>query len=338
MKMNKRMALGCPGLVVCTVFFAAAAQAQDVSFLPPQSYPVGISPVFVAVGDFNGDGRLDLVVANAGSRSVSVLLGNGDGTFQAARHFETWTFPTSVAIGDFNGDGRQDLVVSNYWKNISVLLGNGDGTFQAARKLAAGGSPYFIAVGDFNGDGRQDLAVSTHGIYPFYRDAVGVFLGNGDGTFQEARDFGGVKNPSSLAVGDFNGDGVQDLAVADFVFTSENVSVLLGNGDGSFEAVQNTGAGHSPNSVAVGDFNGDGWQDLAVSNAYSANVSVLLGNGDGSFQAARNLRLGFQPLSVAVGDFNGDGRLDVVVTNDHFDHVSVLINDTPWPDHKDDHP
>src|SRR5260370_2965783 len=156
------MALICAGLAVFNVLVAAAAQAQDVSFIARRDFDTaGVSPVSVAVGDVNGDGVQDLVIANFGSNNVSVLLGNGDGTFQGARNFAAGASPNSVAVGDFNGDGVQDLAVANLTaaNNVSVLLGNGDGSFQAPQAFPTGGlGPRSVAVGDFNGDGVPDLA------------------------------------------------------------------------------------------------------------------------------------------------------------------------------------
>src|SRR5215472_11490103 len=142
------------GLAVSHLLFAAAAEAQGVSFIARRDFDAGVSPFSVAVGDFNGDGLADLAVANNRSNNVSVLLGNGDGSFQAARNFRTGSFPASVAVGDFNGDGIPDLAVANESSNnVSVLLGNGDGSFQAARNFDAGSGPLSVAVCDFNGDG-----------------------------------------------------------------------------------------------------------------------------------------------------------------------------------------
>jgi hypothetical protein len=182
---------------------------------------VGTNPASVAVGDFNGDGKLDLAVANSASNNVSVLLGNGDGTFQAAVNYAVGTNPASVAVGDLNGDGKLDLAVANIGSNnVSVLLGNGDGTFKAAVNYAVGSSPYSVAVGDFNGDGKLDLAVANPG-----SNNVSVLLGNGDGTFQTAVNYAVGSYPYSVAVGDFDGDGRMDLAVANH--GSNNVSILL---------------------------------------------------------------------------------------------------------------
>ena len=145
---NKRMGLVCAGLAVYNVLVAAITQAQDVSFEDAQNFGAGIGPVSVAVGDFNGDGRLDLAVANVNSDNLSVLLGNGDGTFPAARDFAAGRFPGFVTVGDFDGDGVEDLAVANGGSDeVSVFLSNGDGSFQEARNFAAGNRPESIAVG-----------------------------------------------------------------------------------------------------------------------------------------------------------------------------------------------
>jgi hypothetical protein len=285
-----------------------------LSFIAGRSFAAGAGPTSVAVGDFNGDGIPDLAVANFYSANVSVLLGNGDGSFQDARNFAAGLYPGSVAVADVNDDGLLDLVVANgSINNVSVLLGNGDGTFQAARNFAAGADPDAVAVGDFNGDGLPDLAVADSGGSSGYGQGVSVLLGNGDGSFQAARTFAAGSLPISVAVADVNGDGLPDLVVANE--RSNNVSVLLGNGDGSFQAAQSFAAGTDPTSVAVGDFNGDGHPDLAVANVLSNTVSVLLGNGDGSFQAAQSFAAGTDPESVAVGDFSGDGIPDLAVAD-----------------------
>ncbi len=295
----------------------------DGTFKTAVNYTTGPFNLSVAVGDFNGDGKPDLVVANgesAGVGTVSVLLGNGDGTFQAAvKHDTVGGDANWVAVGDFNGDGKPDLAVTADY-NVNVLLGNGDGTFQAAVFYLTGAQSISVALGDFNGDGKPDLAVTTV-------SGVSVLLGNGDGTFQAAVNYTTGSNNISVAVGDFNGDGKADLAVAGYGGGSNNyVSVLLGNGDGSFQEAKNYAAGAAPHSVAVGDFNGDGKADLAVADV-DGSVSVLLGNGDGTFQATVNYAAANAPVSVAVGDFKGDGKPDLAVANnDYFSGVTIILN------------
>ena len=294
------------------------------SFGGPTNFPVGdfTFPFSVAVGDFNGDGKPDLAVANSFAGNVSVLLGNGTGGFTGPTNFPAGSDPASVAVGDFNGDGKPDLAVANQSSgNVSVLLGNGTGGFTGPTNFPAGNHPFSVAVGDFNGDGKPDLAVANE-----FSNNVSVLLGNGTGGFTGPTNFPAGIDPVSVAVGDFNGDGKPDLAVANQ--SPPKVSVLLGNGTGGFTGPTNFPAGSGPASVAVGDFNGDGKPDLAVANQLSGNVSVLLGNGTGGFTGPTNFPAGIGPASVAVGDFNGDGKPDLAVANVNDDNVSVLLNST----------
>jgi hypothetical protein len=285
-------------------------------------YNVAQFPFAEAVADFNGDGKADLAVANSHSNSISVLLGNGDGTFQAALNNTVGDDPQSVAAGDVNGDGIPDLIVVNLIdNNVSVLLGVGNGTFHPRVNYAVQANPLAVVIGDFNLDGKPDLAVANGP-----SNAVSVLLGNGDGTFQTAISLaGGTSEADSLVVADFNGDGKPDVAVTDLVHN--NVSVFLGNGDGTFQtpAASTNSVGAGPTSVAVADFNGDGFLDLGVANGSSNNVTVLLGNGNGTFEAAVNYAVGTDPVGIVAGDFNGDGVPDLAIANNTSNDVSVML-------------
>jgi hypothetical protein len=290
-------------------------------FVAAASPKTGNNPYSAVIGDFNGDAKADLAVANDASDTVSVLLGNGDGTFTAAAAAATGPNPIVLAVGDFNGDGNADLAVVNNGNNtVSVLLGHRDGTFTAAAIAVTGPDPRSVAVGDFNGDGKADLAVANR-----FDSTVSILLGRGDGTFTAAARPTTDARPFSVAVGDFDGNGIADLAVANQ--TGNSVSILLGRGDGTFAAATRvgTGTGTNPLSVAVGDFNGDGKADLAVVNETVGMVSILLGHGDGTFTATFAPSTGVRPQSVAVGDFNGDGKADLTVANNSDNTVSILL-------------
>ena len=288
-------------------------QSPQSGFNSPVQYSGLNMPESVAIGDFNGDGAPDLAIANFFGNNVSVLQNNGHGIYGSAVNFPAGYGPTSIATGDFNGDGKTDLAVSDYNGNtVSVLLGNGDCTFAAPVVLTAGSEPGAIAVGDFNGDGKADLAVATV-------SGLSVYLGNGDGSFQAALSFPSVSSASALVVGDFNGDGIADLAVANgnptYLGSSNSVSVMLGKGNGTFQAAASYTVGFIPKGIAVGDFNGDGIPDLVTANSFDNTVSVLLGTGKGAFATAVTYAVGASPSSVAVGDFDGDGKQDLFVTN-----------------------
>ena len=305
-----------PGGGTSNVAFLEITRPTSSVALSTSYVRAGSSPASVVAGNFNGDGKLDLAVANAGSNNVSMLLGNGDGTFKPALNSGVLG-PGSLAVGDFNGDGKLDLAVTN--AGVSILLGNGDGAFRAPVTYATGNSPSSVAVGDFNRDGKLDLVEAN-----FSTGNVTILSGNGNGTFQAPRSYGSNGAPTSVAVGDFNRDGKLDLVVANLVNNSGgtgSMGVLLGNGDGTFQPVVNYGLGSNPDSVAIGDFNGDGKLDLAVANSGGygnpASMKLLLGNGNGSFQPALEF-VGAgspNPSSLAVGDFIGHGRLDVAVAD-----------------------
>jgi sugar lactone lactonase YvrE len=295
-----------------TVAGSAALGAAVLSFseIPSNDSPVtvGSYPYGVATADFNGDGFVDLVVQNYGSANISVLLGNGDGTFQPQVTYAVGDLPERVLTADVNGDGIPDLVVANTGgSSISILLGNGDGTFQPQVTYAAS-SPVGLGVLDLNHDGIVDIVAAD-----YYSNTVSVLLGNGDGTFQAAVTYATGSTPQTLAEGDFNGDGNVDLVVGNL--NDNTVGVFLGKGDGTFQPQITYPVGSQPQGVQVGDFNGDGIDDLAVANNGSNTVSVLIGNGDGTFQPQVTYPVGTGPVGIVIADFNGDGISDISVNN-----------------------
>ena len=266
-------------------------------------YAAGTDPVSLAAGDFNGDGKEDIVSAATGG-GVNVLLGNGDGTFRAAVNYDAGIVPYSVTTGDFNGDGKTDLAVGDLAGIVSILLGNGNGTFGVPTNYTPDGSPLSVKVGDFNGDGKPDLAIANNG-----PDTVGILLGNGDGTFTAGGSYPAGSNLWSVAVGDFNGDGIADI-VAISNSAGTNVKVLLGNGDGTFTAGASYSAGANLLSVALEDYDADGNLDIAVAS-FNNSVNVLLGTGFGTFQTAVSYPVDIAVRSIVTGDFNGDGIVDL---------------------------
>jgi hypothetical protein len=287
--------------------------AQQSAPAPP------LSPFQVVVADVNGDGIPDIITANRPANSVSVLLGNRDGSFQTKETFATDRSPFSVAAADVNGDGIPDIISANYEAGtVSVLLGNGDGTFQPHFELPAGSDPYDVKVADLSGDGNPDIIVTNKN-----DNDVGVFLGKGDGTFQPMKTYPVASGPFEVVVDDLTGNGILDLVVSHFSATV--VDVLLGNGHGTFQPAREFPVGSRPYGLAVADVNGDGKPDIITSNYRDNDVSVLLGNGYGTFQAPRIYPVRKAPNEVQVADLNGDGIPDIVTANYGSDTVSVLL-------------
>lgn len=322
---------GVPDLAVANNFsptLGVLLGKGDGSFKPVVTYATGSneSCLWITSGDFNKDGKMDIVVAIGGSKGIGILLGKGDGSFEPIKTYPTNNVLLAIATGDFNKDGNLDLAGAG--GPVDVLLGKGDGTFKEAISYIGGAYANFVVFGDFNNDKTDDLAVTSS-----IGQEVSVLMGKGDGTFEDATTYSSNgDNPSSVAVGDFNKDGKPDLAVANS--GGGTIGVLLGKGDGSFASVVTySGGSIVPFSVVVGDFNGDGKDDLAASS-YSGEgsglIGVLLGKGDGSFSAVTTFPSGGNaPYSLTVGDFNRDGKLDLVASNSNNGNAGtagVLLN------------
>jgi uncharacterized repeat protein (TIGR01451 family) len=318
----------------------------DGSFSGPTNFSIAGSgpsngPQSIAVADLNNDGNQDLAVINSSggtvtnpSSDVSILLGNGDGSFSAGQDtVRAGTFPFGLAVDDFNADTLKDLAVASFGSDencqippapacplgVSILLGAGAGIFSPPASFDADDSPISLAIGDFNDDSNADIAVANTG-----SNNVSILLGNGDGTFTGPTNFAVGTGPWSIAVGDYNRDSKPDLAVV----SGQNLAILLGNGDGTFAGPSFLPAAGT--SVAASDFDADGKLDLAVATGgRSGPVKLLLGRGDGSFTAPTSFPAGTNPHSIAVADFNRDSRPDVAVANfANPGTVSVLLNTT----------
>ena len=314
----------------------APAQAP-VSFTGPSYFAVGSFPASVAVGEFNQDGHPDRAVANEFSDNVSVLLGGSGGSFGGPTNYATGAFADSVAVGDFNRDGDPDLAVANAGSGtVSVLRGDSGGSFTAALSVPAGDFPASVAVGDFNQDGNPDLAVADK-----LSGVILVLRGDGSGSFTAATTIASGshlpasdRGPTSVAVGNFNGDQDPDLAVANE--SSGEISVLLGDAGTNFTGPTIVASGtdpvdpvSDPVSVALGDFNQDSDPDLAVAEYSPGQVRVLLGGAGGSFTTSTKVPPENQAdgglSSVAVGDFNRDGDPDLAAANQLSGNVEVLL-------------
>lgn len=286
----------------------------------------------IAVSDFNGDGKLDLVLTNsvAVPNGVVIVLGKGDGTFQNPPIlYSGGLLPAAAVSLDLNGDGKPDLAVAGgygvlSYYSLTALINRGDGTFPNPVAYPILQLPYSAAVGDFNGDGHLDIVTTS----VTQTGGVSVLLGKGDGTFQVHLDSSTGEAPTVLATGDFNGDGTLDLVVADSSATNRLLSTLIGNGDGTFQNNISQTLTNGLESIAVGDFNGDGKLDVAGVIFNTNAVSIFPGNGDGTFgipiQYPTGPMLGSPPYNnVLVADFNGDGKLDLAVATDN--GVAVLL-------------
>jgi len=353
--------------------------ASAAAFKGPSTFGTHLAPISIAVADFNGDGNLDIAVANRSSNDISVLLGKGNGTFAKAVNYSAGTGgpdPVSIVAADVNGDGKPDLIVADLGtKSVSVFINTGTGTFNPAVVYTVGNSPSAVAVADLNGDGFPDIAVTNSA-----DNTVSILFNSGSGTFTAAGTYATDTTPSAVVIADFNGDGHNDLAITNQ--GSNDVSILLNQGSGTFAAAKNYCVANAsgsctaaaPVSLVAIDLNADGFPDLAIAGS-GATVSALLNNGSGVFSLSSIISTSQQPLAIAggvyvtggspslvvadgatnsfeiysdnssgglspnplsyfsgtkpdaiaVGDFNNDKKLDVVVANSSDNDVAVIL-------------
>jgi Ca2+-binding RTX toxin-like protein len=276
--------------------------------------------VSVISADVNGDGKADLITANAGSNTISVLANDGNGSFTAKADYATGSAPHSVTSADVNGDGKADLIVANWMSHgISVLMNNGNGTFADKVDYATGYHPYSVTSADVNGDGKADLIVAN-----INSTTVSVLTNDGNGGFAAKIDYGTGYSPYFVTSADVNGDGKADLITAKT--GSSSVSVLINNGNGGFADKVDYATGSAPYFVTSADVNGDGKADLIVPNSGSNTLSVLMNNGNGTFADKVDYATGSNPRSVTCADVNGDGKTDLITANILGDTISVLAN------------
>ncbi len=324
-------------ITVCVVLLLALGRSSFGFGSSPSQYffnradfPVGQFPHGVALADMNGDGRTDLVVANSNVPSISVLLGQPDGTLGVKTDYPTSAAAGALVTADFNGDGKMDVAVTSI-NGVDVLIGNGDGTLGSPISYASQARPFLLATADFNHDGKADLAAA--GECGTTCGFVSILLGKGDGTFRTEADYpaGGV--PSAFAIADLNGDGVPDFALANQVTNSVNggtpglTSVLLGVGDGTFRTAVSFASGNNIEGIAVGDVTGDKIPDLIVTHVEGPMLTLQKGNGDGTFQAEQQLSfdIGLISAHIVLIDLNRDGQLDLLLSSVYYGGAVVLM-------------
>ncbi|CAF5054159.1 unnamed protein product [Rotaria sp. Silwood1] len=294
-------------------------------------YSTGFMPISVALEDFNNDNQLDIVVANFWDKTVSILIGYGNGSFRDQRTYIVGVGPQSVAVGDFNSDNRMDIVVSNNIENtVNVLLGHGNGSFDDRRTYRAGYELQSVVIGDFNNDTRLDMVVANS-----YSNTVSVLLRYDRGALANETTFssGDGSRLQSVVVFDLNNDSFLDIVVAND--GTNNIGVLLGNGNGTFrdQLKFSTGVHSHPHSIALGDFNVDDQMDIAVANRVTKNIILFLGDGNGMFESqdSNDNVYDATPLFIGAGDLNNDETSEIIVTYYGIDNVDVFaVYDTGY--------
>lgn len=306
-------------------------------FAQPSDSPVaaGQEPNDLTTSDFNGDGKIDIALANHGAKFLTVLLGNGKGQFAFAPgspfKVESQPHPHGIAVADFNGDQKPDIATDSWAENkVLLLFGKGDGTFQTpGTKIDVGQMPYQrLRTADLNSDGKADLVTSN-----FEGASVSVLFGDGSGNFTR-KDFPVPPDPFGITIADVNGDGLADIAIAHYSGQGNDksknaLSVLLGDGRGSFSLAKGSpyATGHYPGAIAAGDLNRDGIADIVLPNHQEGTLTIYLGGRNRMAPADYSpLQVGDTPQGVALADLNHDGKADMVIARNDGNDILILLS------------
>ena len=312
-------------LLFTTLGLLACGCSEKDPYVPPDvfylfaSYTVGKNPTSVATADFNQDGVTDLITTNIGDSSLSILFGNGDGTFKEQVQMPVAKEPRALTLNDFNGDGFEDIAVACSGSDqIALYYGLANGTFGVGHRYSVHKTPISIASGDVNGDHKPDLILALR------NDKIKILLSEGAGLFIDGPQYEYGDTPTSIAVADLDRDGKLDLAVSNGGPMSSAVSIWLGNGDGTFRQPTDYRTGKRPLAVSFADFNGDRLIDLLVVNGEMDTFTIFLGNGDGTFQKGLESGADAGPVYGLARDFDGDRLMDVAIVNVQSNDLSIL--------------
>jgi len=312
-------------VILLVALIVLGCSKQD-PYVPPDlfyyfaSYKVGKNPTTITPFDVNQDGFTDLVTTNIAGNTLSILLGNGDGTFRDQMQLQVCQEPRSLAIGLFNSDSYPDIVLACSGSDqIAILFGRSDGKFVEGPQYPVHRTPIAVASDDVNGDHIADLVVALR------NDKIKVFLGMGKGEFRQGAQYEYGDTPTSVALSDLNADGAVDLVVTNGGPMSNAVSIWMGNGDGTFLPPVDYRSGKRPLAVSFADFNNDKIRDLLVINGERDSFSTFLGNGNGTFQQAHDSGADAGPNFGLARDFNGDRHADVAIVNLQSNDLSILF-------------
>lgn len=313
-------------VVGLSIVLAALGCSKQDPYVPPDllyyfaSYKVGKNPTTITTMDVNQDGLTDLITTNIASDTLSILMGNGDGTFRDQLQLHVCQEPRSLATGSFNADAYPDIVLACSGSDqIAVLFGRADGKFDEGPQYPVHRTPIAVASDDLNGDHAADFVVALR------NDKVKIFLGTGTGEFKHGPQYEYGDTPTSVALSDLNRDSIVDLVVTNGGPMSNAVSVWIGNGDGTFRTPIDYKSGKRPLGVSFADFNSDKIRDLLVINGERDSFSTFLGNGNGTFQPGRDSGADAGPNFGLARDFNGDQRADVAIVNLQSSDLSILF-------------